>query len=108
MSYHLRLLAGHDFVREVTGRGQGRERWWEVSPQPVWIPREGLSIQAQAEVSGLRPAFIDGRRPGRFTPMTGQNQIMQRACGIPGACTSAPSDHRGTPTYTGRIPAYSQ
>ena len=56
MSYHLRLLAGHDFVREVAGRGQGRERWWEVSPEPVWIPREGLSVEAQAEVSGLQPA----------------------------------------------------
>jgi hypothetical protein len=55
MSYHLRLLAGHDFVREVPGRGQGRERWWEASPQPAWIPREGLSTEAQAEVSGLRP-----------------------------------------------------
>ena len=55
MSYHLRLLAGHDFVCEITGRGQGRERWWEVSPQPVWIAREGLSIEAQAEVSGLHP-----------------------------------------------------
>jgi DNA-binding transcriptional ArsR family regulator len=54
MSYHLRLLAEHDFVREVTGRGQGRERWWEVSPQPVWIPRQDLSIEAQAEVSGLQ------------------------------------------------------
>jgi DNA-binding transcriptional ArsR family regulator len=56
MSYHLRLLAEHDFVREVAGRGQGRERWWEASPQPAWIPREGLSIEAQAEASGLRPA----------------------------------------------------
>ena len=56
MSYHLRLLAEHDFVREVAGRGQGRERWWEAPPQPAWIPREGLSIEAQAEVSGLRPA----------------------------------------------------
>lgn len=55
MSYHLRLLAEHDFVRQVPDRGQGRERWWEVSPQHVWIPREGLSIEAQAEVSGLRP-----------------------------------------------------
>lgn len=55
MSYHLRLLAEHDFVREVAGRGQGRERWWEVSPQHVWIPREGLGIEAQAEASGLRP-----------------------------------------------------
>jgi DNA-binding transcriptional ArsR family regulator len=52
MSYHLRLLAQHDFVREIAGRGQGRERWWEASPEPVWIPREGLAIEAQAEVSG--------------------------------------------------------
>jgi DNA-binding transcriptional ArsR family regulator len=58
MSYHLRLLAEHDFVREVAGRGQGRERWWEVPPQPVWIPREGLSIQAQAEASGLQSAGL--------------------------------------------------
>ena len=58
MSYHLRLLAEHDFVREVTGRGQGRERWWQVPPRPVWIPREGLSIQAQAEISGLQPAGL--------------------------------------------------
>jgi hypothetical protein len=56
MSYHLRLLAGHDFVREVAGRGQGRERWWAVSPEPVWIPRKGLSVEAQAEVSGLQSA----------------------------------------------------
>jgi DNA-binding transcriptional ArsR family regulator len=54
-SYHLRLLAEHDFVREVTGRGQGRERWWQASPEPVWIPREGLSVEAQAELSGLQP-----------------------------------------------------
>jgi DNA-binding transcriptional ArsR family regulator len=58
MSYHLRLLAEHDFVGEVAGRGRGRERWWEVPPQPVWIPREGLSIQAQAEASGLQPAGL--------------------------------------------------
>ena len=58
MSYHLRLLGEHDFVREVPGRGQGRERWWEASPEPFWIPREGLSIEAQAEVSGLRPAAL--------------------------------------------------
>ncbi len=58
MSYHLRLLAEHDFVREVAGRGQGRERWWEVSPEPVWIPRQGLGTEAQAEVSGLhRPSL---------------------------------------------------
>src|SRR5918993_4105877 len=28
-SYHLRALAAHDLIREVEGRGTGRERWWE-------------------------------------------------------------------------------
>lgn len=28
-SYHLRQLAKHDFLREVEGRGSGRERWWD-------------------------------------------------------------------------------
>ncbi|KAA9150664.1 helix-turn-helix transcriptional regulator [Microbacterium lushaniae] len=28
-SYHLRALARQDLIREVTGRGTGRERWWE-------------------------------------------------------------------------------
>lgn len=28
-SYHLRALAKHDLIREVTDRGTGRERWWE-------------------------------------------------------------------------------
>jgi hypothetical protein len=63
-SYHLRLLAAHGFVREVTGRGRGRERWWEVAPEPAWIPRDGLGVEAQAEVSGLRlphlAADLDG------------------------------------------------
>lgn len=28
-SYHLRVLAKHDLIREVVGRGTARERWWE-------------------------------------------------------------------------------
>ena len=28
-SYHLRALAKHDLIHEVTDRGTGRERWWE-------------------------------------------------------------------------------
>ncbi|WP_207457305.1 helix-turn-helix domain-containing protein [Herbiconiux sp. SYSU D00978] len=31
-SYHLRQLEKHDFVREVEGRGNSRERWWERVP----------------------------------------------------------------------------
>lgn len=28
-SYHLRALAKHDLIREASGRGTARERWWE-------------------------------------------------------------------------------
>lgn len=30
-SYHLRRLASGGFIREVEGRGTGRERWWEAA-----------------------------------------------------------------------------
>lgn len=36
-SYHLRQLAKHGFVREVEGRGTGRERWWERVPGGVTV-----------------------------------------------------------------------
>jgi DNA-binding transcriptional ArsR family regulator len=73
MSYHLRLLAEHDFVREVSGRGQGRERWWQVTPEPFWIPREGLSVEAHAEISGLQPTGLaeDLEGFGRFRAARG-------------------------------------
>jgi DNA-binding transcriptional ArsR family regulator len=31
-SYHLRQLERHGFIREVDGKGTGRERWWERVP----------------------------------------------------------------------------
>ena len=31
-SYHLRQLERHGFIREVEGKGTGRERWWERVP----------------------------------------------------------------------------
>ena len=34
-SYHLRQLERHGFVREVEGRGTGRERWWERTPGAI-------------------------------------------------------------------------
>lgn len=36
-SYHLRQLEKHGYVREVEGRGTGRERWWERVPGPIHI-----------------------------------------------------------------------
>jgi len=34
-SYHLRQLERHGFVREVAGKGTGRERWWERMPGAI-------------------------------------------------------------------------
>lgn len=50
-SYHLRQLAKHSLVREVPGRGNARERWWERPPGPISIgseSREGDQATASA------------------------------------------------------------
>jgi DNA-binding transcriptional ArsR family regulator len=53
-SYHLRQLAKHDFVREVTGRGSARERWWERSPGGISLnPREVAGTVAGRAVSDM-------------------------------------------------------
>ncbi len=36
-SYHLRQLERHGFVREVAGKGSGRERWWERMPGGITL-----------------------------------------------------------------------
>lgn len=46
-SYHLRQLEKHGFVREVDGRGVGRERWWERVPESVTLPSD-LSADSAA------------------------------------------------------------
>ena len=73
MSYHLRQLAEFGFVAEVAGRGQGRERWWQAASAPLWIPREGLSVEAQAEVAGLRLSGLSDELAGfeRFRAVRG-------------------------------------
>jgi DNA-binding transcriptional ArsR family regulator len=39
-SYHLRQLEKHGLVREVEGKGSGRERWWERVPGSIVIGSE--------------------------------------------------------------------
>jgi DNA-binding transcriptional ArsR family regulator len=41
-SYHLRQLERHGFVREVEGKGTGRERWWERVPGGITLSATGL------------------------------------------------------------------
>lgn len=42
-SYHLRQLERHGFVREVEGKGTGRERWWERVPGGIALSPEGIA-----------------------------------------------------------------
>ena len=42
-SYHLRQLERHGFVREVEGRGTGRERWWERVPGGITLTTHELA-----------------------------------------------------------------
>lgn len=42
-SYHLRQLEKHGFVREVAGRGTGRERWWERVPGGITLTSQEMA-----------------------------------------------------------------
>lgn len=42
-SYHLRQLERHGFVREVAGRGKGRERWWERVPGGITLTNRDMN-----------------------------------------------------------------
>lgn len=55
-SYHLRQLARHGLVREVEGRGSGRERWWERTPGSV-----SVSVFDQQTAAGRSAAQMVGR-----------------------------------------------
>ncbi|MBX3092257.1 MAG: helix-turn-helix transcriptional regulator [Cryobacterium sp.] len=53
-SYHLRQLAKHGFVREVDGKGVGRERWWERTPGGIVLGSpDTKETQAGREASQL-------------------------------------------------------
>ena len=53
-SYHLRQLAKHGFVREVVGKGVGRERWWERSPGGITL----ASKEFQDSAAGKQAASM--------------------------------------------------
>lgn len=51
-SYHLRQLAMHGFVEEVTGAGRGRERWWQaVHRSTSWETAEMITQPGGREVA---------------------------------------------------------
>jgi DNA-binding transcriptional ArsR family regulator len=54
MSYHLRQLEKHHFIREVEGKGTGRERWWERSPGGIELSnRDVLASEAGKQATRL-------------------------------------------------------
>jgi DNA-binding transcriptional ArsR family regulator len=53
-SYHLRQLARHGFVEEVTGAGRGRERWWRHRERRVDVaPASPSAVAQRAEAATL-------------------------------------------------------
>lgn len=50
-SYHLRQLEKHGFVREVAGKGTGRERWWERVPGAVELSPAHMDDSAGARAA---------------------------------------------------------
>lgn len=50
-SYHLRQLEKHGFVREVQGKGTGRERWWERIPGGISLGPEARQASESARAA---------------------------------------------------------
>lgn len=66
-SYHLRMLARHGFIEPDTGRGKGRERWWQATPDILQIDLsefldDELAREALRVVWGERQRMVDERR----------------------------------------------
>lgn len=54
-SYHLRELAKHGFVEEISGKGQGRERWWREIPRDRrFAPRSEQTPEMRAVVEEVQ------------------------------------------------------
>lgn len=68
-SYHLRALAKHDLIREVTDRGTARERWWER-------PRGGVSLTNPAAMSS--PAGVAATQIVMSEFLTRRHQQLMR------------------------------
>ena len=56
-SYHLRQLARHGFVVEVTERGNSRDRWWRAAHQSTHT-REGGDVESRDAVDAMMQAAV--------------------------------------------------
>lgn len=62
-SYHLRALAKHALIREVDGRGTGRERWWERPRGPFSLtnPEAMKTPSGKAATQVVMTEFLNRR-----------------------------------------------
>ncbi len=63
-SYHLRQLEKHGLVREVTAKGNARERWWERRPGSISTP-EPARVPAGQRGATRHPADRERVEPRR-------------------------------------------
>lgn len=65
VSYHLRKLAEHGFVKEAdSGSSDGRERWWQVASEKGWGFRDADftdTPEGAAAVSTVLRSILDSR-----------------------------------------------
>lgn len=63
-SYHLRMLAAHDFVEDDPGRTGGRERWWRATHDAhQWdVPADGDPIDSAGHVDATRALNVEVAR----------------------------------------------
>jgi len=65
VSYHLRKLAEHGFVKQAAGQGtDGRERWWQVASEEGWGFRDSDfadTPEGAAAVSTVTRGIFDTR-----------------------------------------------
>ena len=62
-SYHLRQLERHGFVREVEGKGTGRERWWERVPGGITLNATEIDDTPGKRAATKARSCAVGRQP---------------------------------------------
>ena len=78
-SYHLRQLEKHGFVREVEGKGTGRERWWERVPGGILLRPDDF-VESPSELDAYRllsRQFVDNAA-ARLSDFVGQPELVGR------------------------------
>ena len=78
-SYHLRQLEKHGFVREVEGKGTGRERWWERVPGGIVLrPDDFVETPSELDAYRLLSRQFVGSAAARLTDFVDHPDLVSR------------------------------